>query len=192
MNQALRTHIENKKIRDGFLQAAKSLVDATNIMGCDDHIAEEISTTLQKHEAADLFFLLIKESTPDVLDKVSHTDGRSEATVKLLKEMNVNDNTLVLAKGVREGFAMGIASSHNTLIQSFYRAVKDAARRIYEKDVPKANEVTIEAYKSAMRETKSSLVELLTLLEELQLETGSGEEDTIKYFATKEIYLPFI
>lgn len=173
-------------------EATKELVNATNVMGCDDYVSQQLLETLSRESSVDLFFALIQESSLALLDKISHTDGRSEASVKLLKEMPKKEGDFIFPKRTIEDFAFGVASSHNTLIQSFFRCVKMVAEQLDSASENKTRKTETGSYQNVMRDTETAALRLTSLLKEYVAPADANAKDVIKYFANNDIYLPFI
>jgi len=183
--------VSNATIRSAMEKAAKNLVSSTNIMGGDKLIASKVLEVLQKPDYGVLLFLLIRESVPEMLERISHTDGRSEATIRLLKTIDTTTHESVFPKSVAVGFATGVAGNHNTLIQSFFRVMQIVSRAIVlDKEIDETTET--QGYLDAMNETSEALNEMLSMLSEITFPADINAMGVVQDIASDDHYLAFI
>lgn len=191
MNEALRKHIDETEQFVLFKDLASDLTDATNIMGCDSYVASQIAQTLKESDPQDRFFLLLDDAIPALLHKISPHDGRVEASYKLLNEIQEPLHKPVFPKNAVDGFVEGIARSHSTLIQSFFRAMKSAASDIAGGNVSTSAETDIASFNKAKLDIRVALKILLELLSTFDLDSDT-KSTLVKRLDESNVYLPFI
>lgn len=128
VSETMKKHIATRKNAKAIEESVYSLVDSTNIMGADNELALSVLEVLNKHPQQHLLMAFICQTASVLLEMISHSDGRTKDTIALLKLLeDINPGNTGINKAYLGAFAMGVARSHNTLIQSFYRVIQIAS-----------------------------------------------------------------
>lgn len=167
-----------------------NLVNALQTISSEDETIFGFIRALKHSEHSSKFFTLLYDAVNPLRLKLRNSDLRVEASLNLLLQLSHN-KPMIYNEDVVQTFSSSLCNNHPTLIQSFFRIVKNS---VYVIENPSLYIGMSKKLTHSERAGQISIVtnELLNSLSELPIPAKGSDERIIKEINEISIAIPLV